>query len=152
MGAENQSLQTVLGQFPAEAGSLIPILQSVQARAGYISSQAVCEIAQALRLTESQVYGVASFYAQFRFTPPARHGICVCLGTACHVRGGERLMQTLQRNLGAATGSSTSDGRFDLNRVACLGCCALSPVVKVDSDIYSSVTTMKLKGILSGYE
>lgn len=152
MGAENQSLQMVLGQFPDEAGSLIPILQSVQARAGYISSQAVCEIAQALRLTESQVYGVASFYAQFRFTPPARHGICVCLGTACHVRGGERLMETLQRELGAATGSSTSDGRFDLGRVACLGCCALSPVVKVDGDIYSSVTTMKLKGIVNGYE
>ena len=152
MEAENQSLQAVLEEFPAEAGSLIPILQSVQARAGYISFQAVCKIAQALRLTESQVYGVASFYAQFRFTPPARHGICVCLGTACHVRGGERLMQTLQRDLGAATGTSTSDGRFDLNRVACLGCCALSPVVKVDSDIYSSVTTMKLKGILSGYE
>jgi NADH-quinone oxidoreductase subunit E len=152
MGAENQSLQTVLGQFPAEAGSLIPILQSVQARLGYISSQAVCEIAQALRLTESQVYGVASFYAQFRFTPPARHGICVCLGTACHVRGGERLMETLQRELGAATGTSTSDGRFDLGRVACLGCCALSPVVRVDNDIYSSVTTMKLKGIVNGYE
>ena len=152
MGAENQSLQTVLVQFPAEAGSLIPILQSVQARLGYISSQAVCEIAQALRLTESQVYGVASFYAQFRFTPPARHGICVCLGTACHVRGGERLMETLQRELGAAMGTSTSDGRFDLDRVACLGCCALSPVVKVDSDIYSSVTTMKLKGIVNGYE
>jgi NADH-quinone oxidoreductase subunit E len=152
MGAENQSLQTVLGQFPAEAGSLIPILQSVQAHLGYISAQAVCEIAQALRLTESQVYGVASFYAQFRFTPPARHGICVCLGTACHVRGGERLMENLQRELGAATGTSTSDGRFDLDRVACLGCCALSPVVKVDSDIYSSVTTMKLKGIVNGYE
>ena len=152
MGAENLSLQTVLGQFPAEAGSLIPILQSVQARLGYISSQAVCEIAQALRLTESQVYGVASFYAQFRFTPRARHGICVCLGTACHVRGGERLMETLQRELGAAMGTSTSDGRFDLDRVACLGCCALSPVVKVDSDIYSGVTTMKLKGIVNGYE
>jgi NADH-quinone oxidoreductase subunit E len=152
MGAENQSLQMVLGQFPAEEGSLIPILQSVQARLGYISSQAVCEIAQTLRLTESQVYGVASFYAQFRFTPPARHGICVCLGTACHVRGGERLMETLQRELGAATGTSTSDGRFDLDRVACLGCCALSPVVKIDSDIYSSVTTMKLKRIVNGYE
>lgn len=152
MRTENQSPETVLGQFPAEVGSLIPILQSVQARAGYISPQAVCEIAWALGLTESQVYGVASFYAQFRFTPPARHGVCVCLGTACHVRGGERLMQSLQRDLGAATGTSTSDGRFDLDRVACLGCCALSPVVKVDSDIYSSVTTMKLKGILSGYK
>lgn len=152
MAAEKQSLQTVLGQFAAEAGSLIPILQSVQAYLGYISAQAVCEIAEALRLTESQVYGVASFYAQFRFTPPARHGICVCLGTACHVRGGERLMETLQRNLGVAPGTSTDDGRFDLDRVACLGCCALSPVVKVDRDIYSGVTTMKLKRILNGYE
>jgi len=152
IGAEHQSLQAVLAEFPAEPGSLIPILQSVQAHTGYISEEAVWEIAQALHLTESQVYGVATFYAQFRFTPPARHGICVCLGTACHVRGGERLMHTLQHDLGTATGGSTSDGRFDLNRVACLGCCALSPVVKVDTDIYSSMTTMKLKGILRGYE
>jgi NADH-quinone oxidoreductase subunit E len=152
MAARSESLRTVLEEFAAEPGSLIPILQRVQAQLGFISAEAVQEIAEALRLTESQVYGVASFYAQFRFTPPARHGIVVCLGTACHVRGGERLMEALERDLGVATGTSTADGRFDLDRVACLGCCALSPVVKVDADIYSSVTTMRLRGIVDEYK
>jgi len=139
-------------QFPAEAGSLIPLLQSIQENAGYISVDSIQRIAEHLRLTESQVYGVASFYAQFRFRPPARHCISVCLGTACHVRGGDRLMTVLQRDLGARPGTSTVDGRFDLNRVACLGCCALSPVVKIDRDIYSNVTSMKLKRILDEYK
>ena len=89
MGAAIQSVQTVLGHFPADKGSLIPILQRVQAREGYISSRSAWEISQALRLTESQVYGVASFYSQFRFTPPGRNRFHVCLGTACHVRGGQ---------------------------------------------------------------
>jgi len=116
------------------------------------SFEAVQQVADYLNLTESLVYGVASFYAQFRFVPPGRHSISVCLGTACHVRGGERLMEILQRDLGSSPGQSTPDGRFDLNRVACLGCCALSPVVKIDRNIYSNMTTMKLKGILNEYE
>ena len=152
MGAQSWNIETVLEQFPSEVGSLIPTLQRVQEGMGYISAEAVQRIAEHLKLTESVVFGVASFYAQFRFTPPGRHSLSVCLGTACHVRGGERLMDTLQMDLGASPGSSTPDGRFDLNRVACLGCCALSPVVKVDADVHSNVTTMKLKGILDGYE
>jgi NADH-quinone oxidoreductase subunit E len=135
-----------------EAGSLIPLLQKMQEAAGYISSDSVQQIAEYLKLTESQVYGVASFYAQFRFTPPARHSLSVCLGTACHVRGGERLMTALERDLDTVPGKSTRDGRFDLNRVACLGCCALSPVVKIDRDIYSNMTSMKLKRILDAYK
>ena len=152
MEEHDWNIENALRQFPAEAGSLIPLLQSTQESAGYISTDSVRQIAEYLRLTESQVFGVASFYAQFRFTPPARHSLSVCLGTACHVRGGERLMAALQRELGTVPGTSTSDGRFDLNRVACLGCCALSPVVKVDRDIYSNVTSMKLKRILNEYK
>jgi NADH-quinone oxidoreductase subunit E len=152
MGTAIETVRAVFGEFAAEADSLIPILQRVQARAGFISREAVREIAGAVRLTESQVYGVASFYAQFRFTPPARHGIAVCLGTACHVRGGERVMEALERDLHVTPGTSTADGRFDLDRVACLGCCALSPVIKIDANIYSSVTTMKLKGIVDDYQ
>jgi NADH-quinone oxidoreductase subunit E len=152
MEAGDFDIQAAVQEFPVEAGSLIPILQRVQEGLGYISDEAVRQIADYLKLTESLVFGVASFYAQFRFTPPGRHSLCVCLGTACHVRGGERLMEALQRDLGAAPGTSTPDGRFDLNRVACLGCCALSPVVKVDADIYSNMTTMRLKGILDEYE
>jgi NADH-quinone oxidoreductase subunit E len=152
MEAHYYSIESTLRQFPVEAGSLIPLLQSMQENVGYISSDSVQQIAEYLGLTESQVFGVASFYAQFRFTPPARHCLSVCLGTACHVRGGERLMAALQRELGTVPGTSTSDGRFDLNRVACLGCCALSPVVKIDRDIYSNVTSMKLKRILNEYK
>lgn len=152
MEARNWNTENALRQFPAEAGSLIPLLQNMQENVGYISIDSVQQIAEYLKLTESQVFGVASFYAQFRFTPPARHSLSVCLGTACHVRGGERLMAALQRELGTVPGTSTSDGRFDLNRVACLGCCALSPVVKIDRDIYSNVTSMKLKRILNEYK
>ncbi len=152
MGAENQSLQTVLEQFPAEAGSLIPILQRVQARAGYISSQAAWEISQALRLTESQVYGVASFYSQFRFTPPGRHRFHVCLGTACHVRGGQALLDTLELRMGIREGETTPDREFEIDRVACLGCCALAPVVKVDDRIHAQVSVLKLLALVEEHD
>ena len=152
MGAENQSLQMVLGQFPADKGSLIPILQRVQARAGYISSQATWEISQALRLTESQVYGVASFYSQFRFTPPGRHRFHVCLGTACHVRGGQALLDTLKLRLGIREGETTPDRKFELNRVACLGCCALAPVIKVGDRIHAQVNVLKLRDLVEEHD
>jgi NADH-quinone oxidoreductase subunit E len=148
MGAENQSLRMVLGEFPAEKGSLIPILQSVQGREGYISPQAAWEISQALRLTESQVYGVASFYSQFRFTPPGRHRFTVCLGTACHVRGGQALLDTLRLRLGIREGETTPDREFELDRVACLGCCALAPVVKVDDRVHAQVGVLKLRELV----
>lgn len=152
MGAENPSFRTVLAQFPAEAGSLIPILQSVQARAGYISLHAAWEISQALRLTESQVYGVASFYSQFRFTPPGRHCFHVCLGTACHVRGGQALLDTLELRLGIREGEATPDRKFEINRVACLGCCALAPVVKVGDRIHAQVSVLKLRELVEEHD
>lgn len=145
-------IQGILREFIPRQESLIPILQKVQTECGYISQQAVEQVAEFLKITESSVYGVASFYSQFRFTPPARHAITVCLGTACHVRGGEKLAETLEWELGTKTGQCTEDGRFDLNRVACLGCCALAPVVKVDNNIYGGVTPKKLKEILGKYE
>ena len=152
MGAQGQSLQTVLGQFPAEKGSLIPILQKVQASEGYISSRVAWEISHALRLTESQVYGVASFYSQFRFTPPGRHRFHVCLGTACHVRGGQALLDTLELKLGIREGETTPDRRFEINRVACLGCCALAPVVKVGDRIHAQVSVLKLRELVEEHD
>jgi len=135
-----------------DEGSLIPLLQKAQKLDGYISAEKVGNIAEYLKMTESQVYGVASFYSQFRFIPPGEHSISVCLGTACHVNGGETLLDTIGRDLDVKPGESTSDEKFDLNRVACLGCCALAPVVKIDDDIHSKVNVMKLKEILSNYE
>lgn len=152
MGAQGQSLQTVLGRFPAEKGSLIPILQKVQASEGYISSLVAWEISQALRLTESQVYGVASFYSQFRFTPPGRHRFHVCLGTACHVRGGQALLDTLELKLGIREGETTPDRKFEINRVACLGCCALAPVVRVGDRIHAQVSVLKLRELVEEHD
>ncbi len=152
MDALNTKTSKIFSDFSAERDNLIPILQKVQAESGYISTAAVGQIADFLKITKSQVYGVASFYSQFRFTPRGRHSITACLGTACHVRGGERIIEALERKLGIKPGQSTPDGRFDLNRVACLGCCALAPVVKVNDDIYSGVKATKLEEILNKYE
>ena len=147
-----KKINNMFKAFSNDEENLIPILQKIQAEIGYISIQAVEEIANFLRITEGQVYGVASFYSQFRFTPRGRHSITVCLGTACHVRGGEILIEALERDLEVKTGECTEDKRFDLNRVACLGCCALAPVIKIDDDIYSNVTIIKLKEVLEKYE
>ena len=137
---------------PQEEGSLIPLLQQAQAEYGYILPEIIETIADYLQLTASQVFGVASFYSQFRFTEPGKHSISICLGTACHVVGGETLLETCERDLEVKSGECTSDKRFDLNRVACLGCCALAPVVKIDEDIHSKVNIIKLKEMWSRYE
>ncbi len=145
-------LKKILNDYPAEEGSLIPLLQHAQHEEGYISPESVEEIAGYLNITESQVYGVASFYSQFRFNKPGKHSISVCLGTACHVNGGEKLLETTERELEVKPGECTPDGKFDLNRVACLGCCALAPVVKIDNDIHSKVNVINLREIWRLYE
>jgi len=142
----------IFARFKGEEGDLIPILQQVQERDGYISTLMIEKIAHFLRISENQIYGVASFYSQFRFNTPGRNAIKVCLGTACHVLGGQILCDTLVRELEIVPGETTPDGRFDLERVACLGCCALSPVIQVNEDIYSRVTANKIQEILAHYE
>ena len=128
------------------------MLQKAQAEFGYISGELVDMIADYLGFTSSQVFGVASFYSQFRFTRPAKHSISVCLGTACHVSGGETLLEAFERDLDVVPGKNTTDNKFGLNRVACLGCCALAPVVKIDDEIHSKVNVIKLKGLWEQYE
>ncbi len=139
-------------EFKGEEGDLIPVLQRIQERSGYISEEAARRISRFLKISENQTYGVASFYSQFRFTKPGRNSIKVCLGTACHVRGGGIICTALGRELDISPGQTTEDGRFDLERVACLGCCALAPVVQINQDIYSRMTVVRLKQILDKYE
>ena len=146
------SLEGVLHKHERGRDHLIPILQDVQKELGYISIDSVGAISRYLRISENEVFGVSSFYAQFRFTEPGRHSVKVCLGTACHVRGGANLLDTLKMELGADCGETTEDRRFDLDRVACLGCCALSPVVQIDGKIFSRITVNKLTELLKYYE
>ena len=121
----------------------------MQQELGYLSEEAVSEIARFLNLSESEVFGVASFYAQFRFTRPGGHNIKVCLGTACHVRGGERIMEEMERELGISSGETTGDYKFGLERVACFGSCALAPVMVIDNKVYGRMTPGRAKEILA---
>jgi NADH-quinone oxidoreductase subunit E len=142
----------IFSQYRGEEGELIPILQKVQGKLGYISEESISRISRFLRLSENKIFGVASFYSQFRFTEPGRHSIKVCLGTACHVRGGQILADAVERDLGITDGQTTEDKRFDFRRVACLGCCALAPVVQIDDDIHSRVSVIRFKEILDEYK
>jgi len=145
-------IEVIFEKYQRKPDQLIPILQNVQREFGYITPESVKHISRYLRISENQIFGVSSFYAQFRFTAPGRHSVRVCLGTACHVRGGATLLELLERELGISCGETTPDRRFDLERVACLGCCALSPVVQIDADIYSRMTVNKLSELLKQYE
>ncbi len=131
-----------------EHSDLVPVLQRTQAALGFISPEAVRSIARWLKVSENEVYGVATFYAQFRFTQPGRHHLKVCLGTACHVKGGEQMLDLVTRTLDVTAGQTTADGEYDLERVACLGCCALAPVVVLDQRTYGQMHVLKLQGIL----
>jgi NADH-quinone oxidoreductase subunit E len=135
-------------EFKGDRGDLIPVLQRVQALYGYLRPEALRSISRWLKISENEIFGVATFYAQFRFTSPGRHHIRVCLGTACHVKGGEQILLTAQERLGVGTGETTADGEYDLERVACLGCCALAPVAAVDDKIHSQVSVLKIQRIL----
>ncbi len=147
-----ETIEAILKKHSRTSDETIPILQDVQKEFGYIGQESVKKISRHLKISENTIYGVSSFYAQFRFTEPGRHTIKVCLGTACHVRGGATLLDMLERGLGIKCGETTEDKRFGLERVACLGCCALSPVVQIDRDIYSRMTVNKLTELLKEYE
>ena len=149
MGSQTQGAIT---QFARDRSNLIPILQKVQEAERFISEEAVAEISHHLSISENDIYSVASFYSQFRFHRPGDHTIKVCLGTACHVIGGERIADSVERELGIKPGQTTDDFRFSMERVACFGCCALAPVMVIDEDVYSRMTPVKVKKILDKYK
>jgi NADH-quinone oxidoreductase subunit E len=135
-----------------DRGNLIQILQEIQRAEGYIPGEALDAVAGHLWVSRSEIFGVASFYSQFKFNPPGRHSIKICLGTACHVQGGDFLLNALKSEIGIGPNETTGDGRFDLERVACLGCCALAPVIMIDEVIHSNMSVIKLKETLARYE
>jgi NADH-quinone oxidoreductase subunit E len=146
-------LQAILAHYPRrDASMLIPALQTSQDQLGYLSPETVQGISDHLGISSSEAYGVASFYAQFRFTKPGKHSVKVCLGTACHVRRGDLILEAFERELGIHNGQTTVDGQYSLERVACFGCCALAPVVVVDEDVHARMRTTGVKKLLKKYE
>ena len=120
-------------------GKLIAVLAAVQKEHGYLPEEALAGISRVVGVSESEIYGVATFYSQFKFTPPAKHTLQVCLGTACHVRGGVQILESIKRRFKVGPGETTEDRRLALERVACLGCCALAPVVVLDGEIHGKM-------------
>jgi NADH-quinone oxidoreductase E subunit len=132
----------------AKRDSLIPILQKAQEVHGYLSEEAIAEIGRHLKLPSSKVYGVATFYNQFRFTPKGRFHIMLCRGTACHVKGSLKLLDAVTRTLKLQPGQTTRDGMFSLEVVACMGACGLAPAMSVNGEMYAKVTPKKVAKII----
>jgi NADH-quinone oxidoreductase subunit E len=137
-----------LDAFEKQRGNLIPILQMVQNKLAYLPPEALKMVAQHLNVPESEVYGVATFYNQFRFHPPGKHPIKVCLGTACHVRAGDIILENFERKLEISDGETTPDREFSIERVACVGCCALAPVAIIDETVHGHMAPSKVEGLL----
>jgi NADH-quinone oxidoreductase subunit E len=146
------AIATILSKYEdAERDSLIPILQEVQDHTGYLSRDAVRQIGTQLGLPESKIYGVATFYNQFRFTPLGKHHIQICRGTACHVKGSANIMDRLKRELKIDADETTDDGVFSLEVVACIGACGLAPVISVNGHFHSQVIPDDIPKILNSY-
>ena len=147
-----ERLSSVLAPYRGQKGATIPVLQKAQEELGYLPEEAISEIAIFLGLSKNEVYGVATFYAQFRFERPGEHTIKCCQGTACYVQGGKRILEAVEDELNLALGKTTTDDyKFSLERVACFGCCALAPVIVVDKTVYAKMTTVKVRQILAQY-
>ena len=145
-------IASMLRGFDKKWGNLIPILQEIQEQYCYLAPSALRMVAEYLGLSPCDVYGVATFYNQFRFHPPGKHQIKVCLGTACHVRGGDIILENFERKLEIKAGETTPDREFSIDRVACVGCCALAPVALVDEAVHGHVAPSKVEGLILGFE
>lgn len=147
-----KEIAALLPLFTKERGSLIPVLQEIQTRFSYLSAGAMRLVADHVGLSSSEVYGVASFYNQFRFTPPGRHQVKVCLGTACQVKGGDIILENFERKLSIQAGQTSADREFSIDKVACVGCCALAPVAQVDETIHGHMAPSKVEGLVLGFK
>ena len=149
---ENEGLKAILAKYQGQKGSLIPVLQETQNLYGYLPEEAIKNVAKALKIPTSEVYGVITFYSQFHLNPRGRNIIKVCQGTACHVRGGKAILSHIQDTLNIKPGETSDDLRFTLEIVACIGACGLAPVIMINDDTHGRLTTDALPEILNKYE
>jgi NADH-quinone oxidoreductase subunit E len=148
-GSVTASVDKILESFNGDKAELIPILQQVQQALGYLPEAAMLRIAGFVKEPESTVFGVATFYAQFKLVPTGRNVVRVCRGTACHVKGGDRILKEVQRHLGIKPGESTPDMEYALETVACIGACALAPTMTVNNETHGEMTARKVAEIFS---
>jgi NADH-quinone oxidoreductase subunit E len=146
-----EELSTILEKHRSERNGLIPILLEIQKEFGYLPKEAMKRVAHFLGMKPIDVWGVATFFNQFRLTPPGRNHIKACLGTACHLAGGRLVLEALERELSIKVGETSGDGHFSLEMVACIGCCMLSPVMVIKDKIYPKMSPFKVEESLIPY-
>jgi len=146
------TLSAVIDEYRGKRGALIPVLQKAQDLYGFLPKEVMRHVADGLDIPLSQVYGVATFYAQFHLKPRGRNIIRVCLGTACHVRGANKILEKVQDHLKIKSGETTEDLRFTIEPVACIGACGLAPVMMVNDDTHGRLTPDKIPILLDKYE
>ncbi len=148
----NDKVTAIINKYGSDRGQLVSILQDIQAEYRYLPEEALLQVSETMGIPASRVYDVATFFKAFSLKPRGKHVIDVCLGTACHVRGGHRVLETMERCLAIERGQTTKDGKFTLETVNCMGCCAVGPAVKIDGDYYGHMSTDKVNGLLAKFD
>ena len=148
---QKEALDAVIARYKGQQGCVMSAMQEAQEIFGYVPKDIQIRIAEGLGVTLSEVYGVATFYAQFDLQPRGEHVIGVCLGTACYVKGSKNILEKLIEELGVPAGSTTPDAKFTLKDTRCLGACGLAPVMMIDDDVYGRLTPADIPGILAKY-
>ena len=149
---ELKEVNEIIGGYPVQQGILIQLLLDIQDKLNWIPQEAILRVSEKLNIPISQIYSVASFYKALSLKPRGKHIVKVCLGTACHVGGGPRIMDKVEESLNIRVGETTQDMKFTLERVNCLGCCALGPVVMVDDKYHRRVSPVNVKAIFEDYD
>ncbi|MDD4527610.1 MAG: NADH-quinone oxidoreductase subunit NuoE [Candidatus Margulisbacteria bacterium] len=147
-----RSLDQIIVECGKAESSAIPILQAIQQDYGFISKEHMKEICSKTEIKANRLYGIATFYSQFKLSPAGTNLIRICKGTACHVRGADNLIDVIKEELKIGIGETTADNKFTLETVACLGCCSLAPAVMINGEVYGKLTADKLKQILRGVQ
>ena len=148
---QEAELKKAIAELKDQRGALMPIMQKAQAIYGYLPYEVQKMIAEETGTPIEKIYGVATFYAQFTLNPKGKYRISVCLGTACYVKGGDKIWDALRKKLGIGEGECTSDGRFSLDSCRCIGACGMAPVMMINDDVYGRLTVDQLDGILEKY-
>ncbi|MEG0764924.1 MAG: NADH-quinone oxidoreductase subunit NuoE [Pseudoflavonifractor sp.] len=149
---QEERLRQIIADYKEVPGATMPVLQAAQEIFGYLPEEVQIIVAEGLEIPLSEVYGVASFYAQFTMNPKGQHQVSVCLGTACYVKGAADILAAVEAKLGITPGSITPDGKFSLDACRCVGACGLAPVMMIGSDVYGRLTPDQVGPILDKYE
>lgn len=149
---KDKNLVKIVEEYKHDKSNLIQVLNGVQEYYGYIPKDAILYISEEMKIAVAEIYGVVTFYSRFSLKPKGKYNICVCQGTACYVKGAERILDKVKEELGINVGETTKDGKFSLEPTRCLGACGLAPVFTINGEVYGKTTVEKVKKVLDEYK